>query len=230
MKLITLDELKQITDSHKLQLTRNDRSTCTIRTDIAVAKDRFLRIQFSYNNESYQLFKDVYNATTFWTEDTVNNNWPVLSENQIYIDTNHRINLKFFDWDENESFDDYYGKIKKQVEDKLNAYTLRQKKNSVELKKFEIVNEETLGKFRDLAANDKNVEFREKDSKVHEYTVNIRGSKSGCFYIYERPKLGKWDIKFDRFYHKAFRVDTFEEVYDIVNWWINSPKFEWLSI
>lgn len=229
MKFITLEELKQIADNYKFELIRNDRSTCTLKTDIEVAKGRYFLLQFTYSNESFTRFKDLYNATTFWTEDSINNNWS-RSENQIFIDYNHRINLKFFDWDENEDFDSYYNKIKKYVQDRLNEYTLKQKKNSIKLKKFEIVNEDTLGKFRDLHKNNKLIEFREKEDKVHSYVVSISGKGSGTFYIYERPKLGKWDIKFDRFYHKSIRVDTFEEVYDIINWWINSPKFEWLSI
>ena len=229
MKFITLEELKQIADNYKFELIRNDRSTCTLKTDIEVAKGRYFHIQFTYSNESFTRFKDLYNATTFWTDDSTTNNWS-RSENQIYMDYNHRINLRFFDWDENEDFDSYYNKIKKYVQDRLNEYTLKQKKDSIKLKKFEIVNEDTLGKFRDLHKNNKLIEFKEKEDKVHSYVVSISGKGSGTFYIYERPKLGKWDIKFDRLSHKAIRVDTFEEVYDIINWWINSPNFEWLSI
>lgn len=231
-KLITLEEIKTIADSHNFSLEINGKNAVNLKTDIEVAKNRYLYINFCWNSESFNLFKDVYSVVAYLTEDSDKNGWSK-SKNEIYFDINHRIKLKYVDWFDDVDFDTYYNDIKQLVQKEINAYLLRQKKNAIFNKKYEIVNEETLTKFRDLAQKNKDVKFNELNQsmdKTHTYVVDYSHiNKKASFTILERPKLKKWDIKSGLFYRRGIRVDTFEDAYAVIEWWINSPNFEWIS-
>lgn len=231
-KLITLEEIKTIADSHNFTIDINGKNSINLKTDIEVAKNRYLYINFSWDSESFNLYKDVYSVVAYLTDDIEQNGWSK-SKNEIYFDSNHKIKLKYVDWFDDVDFDTYYNDIKQQVQKEINAYLLRQKKNAILNKKYEIVNEETLIKFRNLAQKNKDVKFNEQlnksSDKTHTYVVDYNHSnKKASFTILERPKLKKWDIKSQLFYHRGIRVDTFEDAYAVIEWWINSPKFEWI--
>ena len=104
------------------------------------------------------------------------------------------------------------------MNDLLCRISLNSKKKVINDKKWEIDNEDVLGKFKTLAESHKNCHFEDKTPKgssAHQFQFynGAKGSYSWTesLNLYERPKLKKWEIRNQWMCKAKITVDTFEE-------------------
>ena len=223
MKTLTIDELKKESDSLGLTLRRNTRDTLVLSTNIKLEKpNEQLELIFHYCSNSMD-FEDKYSLTGY-----IFNN-----VNNYYGQSDYYKNrpIKHLQWEDKESLKDYLDRVQKQINDLLSRISLNSKKKVINGKKWEIDNEDVIGKFKTLAESHKNCHFEDKTptgSSAHQFQFynGAKGSYSWTesLNLYERPKLKKWEIRNQWMCKAKITVDTFEEAYNIVEWWMNKPK------
>ena len=222
MKTFTIDELKKESDSLGLTLKRQSRNVLILSTNIKLENQKEnLTIGFGYCSNSDEI------------EDKYGINGYIISGNGYYGQYDYYKNrpIKHLQWEDKESLKDYLDRVQKQFNELLSRISLNSKKKVINDKKWEIDNEDVLGKFKTLAESHKNCHFEDKTptgSSAHQFQFynGAKGSYSWTesLHLYERPKLKKWEIRNQWMCKAKITVDTFEEAYNIVEWWMNKPK------
>ena len=222
MKTFTIEELKKESDSLGLTLQRQSRNVLILSTNIKLENQKEnLTIGFGYCSTSDEI------------EDKYSLNGYIIHGNGYYgqIDYYKNRTIKHLQWEDKESLKDYLDRVQKQFTELLSRISLNSKKKVINDKKWEIDNEDVLGKFKTLAESHKNCHFEDKTPKgssAHQFQFynGAKGSYSWTesLNLYERPKLKKWEIRNQWMCKAKITVDTFEEAYNIVEWWMNKPK------
>lgn len=222
MKTLTIDELKKESDSLGLTLQRQSRNILILSTNIKLENPKEnLTIGFAYCSNTYDI------------EDRYGLNGYIINGTGYYgqLDFYKNRPIKHLQLEDKESLKDYLDRVQKQFTELLSRISLNSKKKVINDKKWEIDNEDVLGKFKTLAETHKNCHFEDKTPKgsfAHQFQF-YNGAKGSYAWteslnLYERPKLKKWEIRNQWMCKAKITVDTFEEAYNIVEWWMNKPK------
>lgn len=204
-----IKELKEICNKNKWKFDNSYYYYFHILTDIKIDNTNNLAICFTKNNGYMQIYD--YNLYTIGCND-----YNIYSHNVIPNGRGGWKKCEPLDIEKIVDIDEYVAKLRKYIQKKVNNSILSSKKKQIKTRLFNLDNEEVIYQIKQICGDDSI-----KLLKEHNYEIN---SKQAVYWVNERPKLKKWDVKISWVRDYKFRCDTFEEVYKIIKWLENKPE------
>ena len=226
MKTFTTSELKKEADELGLKLERKTRNDLLLSTNIKLEhSDERLEILFSFDSSNFNAIEETWDVSNYY----------IYQHGQNWADNNsykHK-QVKILKLNDNESLKDYLTRVQEYFNSMIIKLNYDSKKRTVDNKKWEIENDDIIGKFNKLIKQFKGGHIDNKtpqNSTAHQYHIWIEGpnnwSHKESFHLYERPKLKKWEIRNQWMNQMKIEVKNLEEAYEVIEWWLNRPQYE----
>lgn len=226
MKTFITSELKKEADELGLKLERKTRNELLLSTNIKLEhSDEKVEILFSFDTSNFNAIEETWDVDNYYIYEH-GQNWATINAYK------HK-QVKPLNLNDNESLKDYLTRVQEYFNSMIIKLNYNSKKRTVNNKKWEIENDDIIGKFNKLIKQFKGGHFDNKtpqNSTAHQYHIWIEGTNNWSykesFHLYERPKLKKWEIRNQWMNQMKIEVKNLNEAYEVIEWWLNRPQYE----
>lgn len=226
MKTFITSELKKEADELGLKLERKTRNELLLSTNIKLEhSDEKIEILFSFDTSNFNAIEETWVADNYYIYEH-GKNWAVINSYK------HK-QVKPLKLNDNESLKDYLTRVQEYFNSLIIKLNYNSKKKTVDNKKWEIENDDIIGKFNKLIKQFKGGHIENKtpqNSTAHQYHIWIEGPNSWSYkeslHLYERPKLKKWEIRNQWMNQMKIEVKNLDEAYEVIEWWLNRPQYD----
>ena len=226
MKTFITSELKKEADELGLKLERKTRNELLLSTNIKLEQsDEKIEILFSFDTSNFNAIEETWIVDNYYIYEH-GQNWAVINSYK------HK-QVKPLKLNDNETLKDYLTRVQEYFNSLIIKLNYNSKKRTVDNKKWEIENDDIIGKFNKLIKQFKGGHLDNKtppNSTAHQYHIWIEGpngwSHKESLHLYERPKLKKWEIRNQWMNQMKIEVKNLDEAYEVIEWWLNRPQYD----
>lgn len=226
MKTFITSELKKEADELGLKLERKTRNELLLSTNIKLEQsDEKIEILFSFDTSNFNAIEETWIVDNYYIYEH-GQNWAVINSYK------HK-QVKPLNLNDNESLKDYLTRVQEYFNSLIIKLNYNSKKRTVDNKKWEIENDDIIGKFNKLIKQFKGGHIDNKtppNSTAHQYHIWIEGQNGWThkesLHLYERPKLKKWEIRNQWMSQMKIEVKNLNEAYEVIEWWLNRPQYD----
>ena len=226
MKTFITSELKKEADELGLKLERKTRNELLLSTNIKLEQsDEKIEILFSFDTSNFNAIEETWVVDNYYIYEH-GQTWAVINSYK------HK-QVKPLKLNDNESLKDYLTRVQEYFNSLIIKLNYNSKKRTVDNKKWEIENDDIIGKFNKLLKQFKGGHLENKtpqNSTAHQYHIWIEGPNSWShkesLHLYERPKLKKWEIRNQWMNQMKIEVKNLNEAYEVIEWWLNRPQYD----